>query len=426
MTRLRMTAGACMLSAGLLVASAGGAVAFADDDTADTNTSTTTQTQSSDDTTAATAATGSDALGAADVTAAEEPAGTTASSVVPGPAAKPFRFGDRFRQAVENFRVDVSSALEKLSQHRLTVVAVGQPDADASLAPGTTHTNATQPTVAGSEPAVSSTSTAPVSPRRDVDSLAAVVDPVADALVDVVKVAGGMPALLAALPDSKTPITDVITAIEQMLTTVSDAVVAIAHVPADLSSLLGVTMADAPPAPSVAVNHLRQPVVADPAPLFVPAPPPASAPLIAAPVVPLSVDTPVLAAPAVVPAAVATLEAVRAESPAPGAAAAPGLSSFFRHTLDALLVPASLSALAAIAVPGLAGLLIIAAAGIRLGYRQAKAALTVRTSRIARFDRSGPIGIVRASALVAVHGRGPRAHAPVPAALPNRLLEQVA
>jgi len=66
------------------------------------------------------------------------------------------------------------------------------------------------------------------------------------------------------------------------------------------------------------------------------------------------------------------------------------------------------SALAAFALPGVGGLLIICAAGMRFGYRQAKAALEVRTTGISRFARQGPLGVVRSGSLVAVHPRHPR------------------
>jgi hypothetical protein len=82
--------------------------------------------------------------------------------------------------------------------------------------------------------------------------------------------------------------------------------------------------------------------------------------------------------------------------------------SLLEHTLKAVLAPASLSALAAFALPGVGGLLIICAAGMRFGYRQAKAALAVRTTGISHFARQGPLGVVRSGSLVAVHPRHPR------------------
>jgi hypothetical protein len=96
-----------------------------------------------------------------------------------------------------------------------------------------------------------------------------------------------------------------------------------------------------------------------------------------------------------------------AEALAPESASPTGVMSFLEHTIKAILVPASLSALAALALPGVAGLLIACAAGMRVGYRQAKAAMTARKSGIARFAGAGPLGIVRSGSLIAL--RLPRA-----------------
>jgi hypothetical protein len=59
-------------------------------------------------------------------------------------------------------------------------------------------------------------------------------------------------------------------------------------------------------------------------------------------------------------------------------------------------------------VPGIGGLLIVCAAGIRVGYRQAKAGLALRASGIARFAGPGPMGVVRSGSLIALHSRTPR------------------
>jgi hypothetical protein len=67
--------------------------------------------------------------------------------------------------------------------------------------------------------------------------------------------------------------------------------------------------------------------------------------------------------------------------------------------------------------------LILTAAGIRIGYRQAKANFNLRANNLARFARQGPIGIVRSGSLIAVRARRLRAIAPVPA---EGLLDQVA
>ncbi len=94
--------------------------------------------------------------------------------------------------------------------------------------------------------------------------------------------------------------------------------------------------------------------------------------------------------------------------PAPNGAISMGLRSFVPHSFSDLPRAASLWALAAVALPGLGGLVILTLAGVRIGYRQAKAASIVRTTGIARFARAGPLGVVRSGSLVAIGPRGLR------------------
>ena len=83
----------------------------------------------------------------------------------------------------------------------------------------------------------------------------------------------------------------------------------------------------------------------------------------------------------------------------------PATRSFLDNVVRSVLAPASLTALAAIAVPGLGGLLIVCAAAVRIGYRQAKAGLAVRVAGIARFAGPGPLGVVRSGSLITLHPR---------------------
>ena len=104
-----------------------------------------------------------------------------------------------------------------------------------------------------------------------------------------------------------------------------------------------------------------------------------------------------------------------------------GVQSFFRHTDSELLLPGSLSALpgaagliaagvlpvslaalAALALPGAGGLVIITGAGVRVGYRQAKAGFALQAAGIARFAGPGPLGVVRSGSLVVVRPRALR------------------
>ena len=79
------------------------------------------------------------------------------------------------------------------------------------------------------------------------------------------------------------------------------------------------------------------------------------------------------------------------------------------HSVDtsANVPPASLAALALLALPGAGGLTILTAAGVRIGYRQAKAGFVLRTAGIAGFARpgAGPLGVVRSGSLVVIRPR---------------------
>jgi hypothetical protein len=81
------------------------------------------------------------------------------------------------------------------------------------------------------------------------------------------------------------------------------------------------------------------------------------------------------------------------------------LRSVLQHTVDAFLAPLSLLALAALASPGVTGLVLLSAAGMFVGYRQARAASMLRAVGIARFVKAGPLGVVRSGGLVALHAR---------------------
>jgi hypothetical protein len=93
---------------------------------------------------------------------------------------------------------------------------------------------------------------------------------------------------------------------------------------------------------------------------------------------------------------------------APDAAVPIGAGSSFRHVFGAILLPVSLWVLAAGALPGAGGLVILFATGARVGYRQAKAGVALRTTGIAHFARSGPLGVVRSGSFVVVRPRGLR------------------
>lgn len=82
--------------------------------------------------------------------------------------------------------------------------------------------------------------------------------------------------------------------------------------------------------------------------------------------------------------------------PRPDRAIAPA-QSWLEHAVervDELVVPVSLAMLAATALPGIGGILLLTAVGVRLGYRQAKAGIAVKVSAVARFLETEPPGPV--------------------------------
>jgi hypothetical protein len=97
-----------------------------------------------------------------------------------------------------------------------------------------------------------------------------------------------------------------------------------------------------------------------------------------------------------------------------GPVALPG-AGLSLHTAAGVL-PLSLAALAALALPGVGGLVILTGAGVRVGYRQAKAGFVVRTAGVARFAGPGavPLGVIRTGSLVVVRPRALRAVGPGP------------
>ena len=68
--------------------------------------------------------------------------------------------------------------------------------------------------------------------------MSTVVTPMTNAVVTVVGVMGTVPGVVAGLPASETPVSDVITSIEAMLTSVTDAVLPLVSVPTDLYTML--------------------------------------------------------------------------------------------------------------------------------------------------------------------------------------------
>lgn len=391
--------GVCVLSAGLFIGSAGGAIAWAD-----------------------TESTGS----AAQSQGAESPSADVGSASAPA------------TKAANSLRTTLQATVQGLTSTLRSIRRLGQPHSTdpgpAATEPAATNTESNNdgsdptavdpsPTAADPSPTaadpnevasdqtvvtsdqtvVASESTTVPPATNPVAPVSTVVEPVANAVANLVNVIGSVPATVLALPTSPTPITDVITMIQEMLTSVTNVVVTLAQLPSNLYSLLS----DPTVTPTSTVGGGVNPDASAPALATR-----ASQSLEVAPIF--------LAGGMALPADIAPLESLgdiattglSNELPASGIASPvqdvivrSGLRSFLEHTVSALFVPASLSALAAVALPGVGGLLIICAVGVRVGYRQAKALLQVRRAGIACFAGPGPLGVVRSGSLVAPRPR---------------------
>ena len=373
-----------MLSAGLFIGSAGGAIAWAD-----------------------TESTGS----AAQSQGADSPSADVGSAGAPAKVANPLR---TTLQATVHGLTSTLRSIRKLGQPHSTDPgpAATEPaatdtesnnDGSGPTAADPSPTAADPNVVASDQTVVASESTAVPPATNPLAPVSTVVEPVTNAVATVVNVFGSVPAALLALPTSSTPITDVITKIQEMVTAVTNVVVTLAQLPSNLYSLLSGPTVTATSTVGGGVN------------------PDASAPALATRASQsLEVPPIFLAGGMALPANIAPLATLgdiattglSNELPASGIASQAqnvivqsGLGSFLEHTVSALFVPASLSALAAVALPGVGGLLIICALGVRVGYRQAKALLQVRRAGIACFAGPGPLGVVRSGSLIALRPR---------------------
>ena len=196
------------------------------------------------------------------------------------------------------------------------------------------------------------------------------------------------------------PIPDVIASLQELLTATTDAFAPLTALPSDLASLFAVA-GTSPTSPSVGsgVAASGLPGAAPPQLIQLLTGTPDGIRTDANAVVP---TPPIDVAAALGRASSASTSAqVAPDGVAPG-----GVSAFFGSGAGLIaIVAVSLAALAAAAVPGVAGLLASAAAGVRLGHRQAKAQMAIRASGIARFAVGGPVGVVRSGTLVSLRPR---------------------
>lgn len=222
-------------------------------------------------------------------------------------------------------------------------------------------------------------------------------------------VAAIAPALWA-LPTSETPFSDVVALVEFIMDSVAQSATAVMRFPSDLAANLGYAIVGPGTVPTLIGEqpaHRERMVVAEDGPMAVF--PPAAAPLL--PMAPQQMVDDVVARSvfaAQSPIAFSALAAPSQILPASIPGMAGEYESLFDRAFGAMLVPLSLWALATGALPGLVGLLVVFGAGARVGYRQAKAGFALKVAGIARFAGPGPLGVVRSGSLVAVHQRGVR------------------
>lgn len=389
-----------MLSAGLLIGSAGGGIASADTETSGSAPSSNVEATAASSTTNEPAA---------------SPAAPTPGSTLQKSIKNTLAFINKLGQQQAEATKRLLTKAQATPTETDTKGADVSEEAVAPLASDTTEV-APETYVAPVTELAAGSSTTPPTP------LSTVVKPMSKATATVLGAMASVPGVVATLPASETPVTDVITTMETMLTTVmTDAVLPLVSVPSDLYTLLATTQAETPTTIiGDGASLVVAPVAAADAPLLPPV-------MQAWPqVVPNSdvsaahSDVLTLAAGEIALAGLSEELSISGTAPVATESTTTGVLPVLEHAVAALLVPVSLSTLAALAIPGVAGLLIVCAAGIRIGYRQAKAGLMLRASGIARFAGSGPLGVVRSGSMVAL-----RFARPAPSR-PSGFMDQVA
>ncbi len=407
-THLRTAAAVCVLSIGLLIASAGGAIAWAEPSSESGDAG---QSQSA-------------------------PASSDGNSRARGPIG---HLADAVRKTVQGTIHGVTGTLTSIATAprrssaadpattppTMTVsaspTAVGSTEADTSPTATVTDAAATTPdgdTVPGTapgtdppanaaEPAVPVSDTSAPVAGQPAGGNATWFGPVSNSLASVFDSVVAVPAAVASMPASTTPVADVVDSIQTMLVSVADAGSSLTRIPADLSAFLGVD-ATAPPTIGGAAGRRTGPVPVayEPTPLQGES---TLSELMLPPTGAGTVPTPGAVTPPAPPPSGATAEEMGqgvsiAGMPllAPEGSDAGRTLSTVERVIGAFVATASLTALAAMALPGVGALLATCAAGIRIGYRQAKVGATLPPV-IARFAGSGPLGVVRSGSQVALH-----------------------
>ena len=391
------------------------------------------------------------------VASADTEAGNTTTSTSADPARDPVRtFADNVRKAVEN---SLQSTVQGVTGTLSTLATPGHLPSGIPESPKTTFggsptvfgsspdttpdSEATTDTPAGApsdvpavDPAPTQEPAAPVTapvvtvPTMPTVPTAPAVDPkpvkqpVTKAVTSVTSLATSVfavPGVVASLSTSATPVSDFLASIQNVFNSAGDAGASLTALPSDLAGLLLPGVTGTTPSIGASTGLSRPSRVPAPTPgtpvwsalpelpglAVAPSHPDVTAP--AAPVTPM--DVVAISGPVSSPVA----ETPPASTPEPSGKS--DVLTQVEHAIGAFVATVSLTALAAVALPGLLGLLTTCAAGIRVGYRQAKAASMLPNTAISRFVGSGPIGVVRSSSQVEMRSRAPRIarRAPVPA-----------
>lgn len=431
-----------MLSTGLLIGSTGGAIA-----SADTGTDTDSQSSSSQ---------GTDAPG-------------TGNPVSAPSEQRPDPLGKAVRDAVRGVTGTLGSIRNQVEQRTVIIrhpktsagpsdagalapepeVVTPEPDAPpaspdpAESAPIDSEQSPTGQPIA-SAPAVATPAPQPAAPTSGQTGAVTTPRPpfanpfeptatkAATAVTNVATSVGtavaSVPGLLLSLPTSQTPVTDVITSLQEMLTSVTYSALPLTQLPAEVAEILAARWY----APSATVGR-PDTGLATPANTLLGLLQPsqlASATAVSVPTFALRTTAEVPA-----PSPLDTMAAtgvshrfIPSGSVVDTAKTSDTGASFLKEAVTALLVSVSLWALITAALPGLGGLAAIGATGVRIGYRQAKAGLALRTTELARFAAGGPIGVVRSDSLIVMRPHSMRDLSPeVRDARPElRVLPQVA
>ena len=400
--RLRFAAGVCVLAAGLLMG-AGGTVAVADPGSSGS------AAHGDDGTKASGQPHSTDAKESKD-----EPVGTASKD---GSLGSGGQSGQQPSSGAKKPKVEPVGTDTKVGTKDDSDLGAAVPDPVAAVPNEVARVS--EVAVAPVSEVVAPVSELAVAPVSDVVApVSGVVGPVSDvsALVqDMLTSVAGAVIPLTQLPSDLysfllgiaevAPVSDVIALVQDMLRSVAEAIVLLAQLPSDLFSfLLGIAGVQ-PVVGGLGGSHGRGrsaaagASVASRLPLGLRLAGISGPPLAGISGLPLAGNAATEVATLDVNA-VGRASAVSGMAPlAPDAAFPIGAGSSFRHVFGEILLPVSLWALAAGALPGAGGLGFITLAGVRVGYRQAKAGVALRITGIAHFAHPGPLGVVRPKAL---------------------------